>query len=84
MPCKKKLLPFPDTILRKEKSRQRKGRKKEEIKNSNKGVCVCAWVRGVDLDALITMSFIITAFKVVRQRQTVFVRKEKERDWVCI
>lgn len=39
----------------------------------DKGVCVsvCAWERGVDLDALITTSFIITAFKVVRQRQTV-------------
>jgi len=44
----------------------------------NKGVCVVVcvcvyvcWERGVDLDALITTSFIITAFKVVRQRQTV-------------
>lgn len=46
---------------------------------------MCCRSRG-DLDALITTSFIITALKVVRQRQTcVFVRKQREkRNWLGV
>lgn len=57
---------FSDTILRE--------KRKKGSAIVCKGVCECVcmcWLREVDLDALITTSFIITAFKVVRHTQTV-------------